>query len=91
MAKYRVEWVLDDVEAENTAEAAIIALNIQKGDDPPTTMFRVSDHADPAGTEPVVVVLNIVNENAPEDEAVDPDLNDFDFSDPEIPPGTTLQ
>lgn len=77
VAKFRAEWILDDIEAENAAEAAMIALNIQKDPDSPATIFRVFNSADD-NAAPTVVVLNMVEGNDGGDEA-------------EIPLGTTIQ
>lgn len=87
MPKYRVEWVLDEVEAESTAAAAIMALNVQKGEDLPQTTFRVIEHG-AEGQDPVIVVLNMVDGPEDPDEVV---AADDDFNDIEIPPGATLQ
>lgn len=92
MPKYRVEWVLDEVEAESTAEAAIMALNVQKGEELPSTTFRVIEHG-AVNQDPVIVVLNIVdNEDAADGGERGPEFEgDDDFFDREIPPGTTMQ
>lgn len=92
MPVYRIEWILDDVEASNAAEAAIMALNVQKGDDLPQTTFRVVEHG-AENQDPMIVVLNIVNrEDADDVGERGPEFEgDEDFFDPEVPPGTTLQ